>query len=165
MKKHEKRDKLGRYSLTHAKSNTREYSSWMSMKRRCYYKKAPNYSRYGARGITVCDRWLNSFENFLEDMGERPEGKTIDKINNDGNYEPDNCRWATSKEQKNNQNVKINTKASSGVVGVYWNKVVKKWYAGIGVNKKLIWLGKFDTKEEAIKTRKEAERKYYATSI
>lgn len=76
-----------------------EYVSWQSMIRRCVDPKAARYERYGARGITVCDRWRDSFETFLADMGPRSAGTTIDRINNDGNYEPGNCRWGTKEQQ------------------------------------------------------------------
>ena len=84
---------------------TRTYNTWCSMVQRCLNEHNPRYKYYGARGIAICDRWQgeHGFENFLADMGERPEGKSIDRINNDGNYEPGNCRWATQKEQVRNQ--------------------------------------------------------------
>jgi hypothetical protein len=85
---------------------SRTYNSWNAMRRRCQQLSYCHYAGYGGRGIKVCERWLgeHGFENFLADMGERPEGKTLDRYpNNDGNYEPLNCRWATAKEQRNNQ--------------------------------------------------------------
>lgn len=88
---------------THGYSNTPTYMSWCSMRRRCYSPTHVEYSRYGARGIVVCKRWKNSFQAFVDDMGERPKGMSIDRINCDGNYEPMNCRWATATEQARNQ--------------------------------------------------------------
>jgi hypothetical protein len=79
------------------------YQSWMCMKQRCLNPKNTAFDRYGGRGITVCDRWRDSFENFLADMGERPEGMTLDRINPDGNYEPLNCRWADATTQARNK--------------------------------------------------------------
>jgi hypothetical protein len=89
---------------THNKSKYNEYRIWSGMKTRCYNSKRKDYVNYGGRGITVCDRWINSFENFYKDMGDRPLGTTIDRYpNNDGNYEPSNCKWSTPKEQINNR--------------------------------------------------------------
>jgi hypothetical protein len=80
-----------------------ERSSWDNMKQRCLNPNDPRYKYYGARGIKVCDRWLNSFKNFREDMGRKPSQRhSLDRKNNDGNYEPKNCRWATRKVQMNN---------------------------------------------------------------
>lgn len=92
---HAHRDGFGGHSRT--------YRSWMSAKQRCFAEADPYYHDYGGRGITMCDRWRYSFPAFLADMGERPQGKTLDRINSDGNYEPGNCRWATPMEQRHNR--------------------------------------------------------------
>lgn len=89
-------------NLTHGMANSREYKSWCMMHSRCSNPNYTYYYRYGGRGIRVCDRW-NSFESFYADMGQRPAGKSLDRINNDGNYEPGNCRWSTQKEQIGNR--------------------------------------------------------------
>ncbi|MGA1849495.1 hypothetical protein VH570_01490 [Sphingobium sp. HT1-2] len=81
----------------------REYNSWHGARYRCTSEKSPAWENYGGRGIQMCPQWIASFEQFLADMGERPEGKELDRINNDGNYEPGNCRWATPLENNNNK--------------------------------------------------------------
>jgi hypothetical protein len=81
-----------------------EYSAWTMMRQRCFNPRAKKFPDYGARGITVCDRWRCSFPNFLADMGPRAgKGYSLERVNNDGNYEPGNCKWATAKEQSNNR--------------------------------------------------------------
>lgn len=82
---------------------TSTYSSWQSMKYRCLDPKAERYAAYGGRGISICERWLHSFPNFLADLGERPPCTTLDRMDVNGNYEPGNVRWATRAEQDSNK--------------------------------------------------------------
>lgn len=96
-----KRNVLGESTTIHGGHGTRTYRIWKAMRTRCRNPKLRQYKDYGGRGITVCARW-DSYSNFLIDMGEVPEGRSIDRIDVDGNYEPSNCRWATSLEQARN---------------------------------------------------------------
>jgi hypothetical protein len=94
----------GRFVKRHGAYGTPEYSCWIAMRKRCYNISNASYMRYGGRGISICERWQR-FENFLVDMGLRPSTKhSLDRIDNNGNYEPGNCRWATNKQQQVNRN-------------------------------------------------------------
>ncbi len=113
---------------------TLEYVSWMSLKNRCNNKKGQNYKDYGGRGITVCDRWMQCFENFLEDMGRRPTPQhSIDRIENDKGYYKENCRWATGKVQTNN--------ARSNVMIEYNGErmTASQWDDRLGFKKGTVW--------------------------
>lgn len=113
----------------HGKSPT--YNSWAKMKDRCLNPKQFSYHRYGGRGITICERWME-FTNFLSDMGERPDGMVIDRINNDGNYEPANCRWVSHKENCNN------TKNCKYIAGM----TISQLCAKMGVSVKKVYVRK-----------------------
>ena len=131
----------------HNMYKTTEYGIWKSMKSRCNSKNNSEYDNYGGRGIKVCPEWSSSFMSFYRDMGERPDGMTLDRIDNNKGYSKDNCRWATRTQQVINRNI---TKANkSGYTGVSYTKSTRKWYGSIMFNYKSISIGMFDTKEEA----------------
>lgn len=93
-----------------------EYRSYVKMKERCLNPNHPHFSNYGGRGLTICERWLSGFEFFLADMGKKPTLRhTLDRIDNDGNYEPSNCRWATRKQQNRNTRVSRPVKCETGI--------------------------------------------------
>ena len=112
----------------HGMNATSEYKCWQNIRERCNNKKYIGYYNYGGRGITVCDRWMK-FENFYKDMRGKPGPEySIDRIDNDGNYEPENCRWATQEQQANNR--------SSNVLIKFKNKTqnIKQWSNELGIN-------------------------------
>jgi len=119
--------KVGKTNIRHGMTYSHTHRSWSSMLARCKAGSLhPKHAAYSGRGITVCDRW-KVFDNFLEDMGVRPEGKTLDRINNDGNYEPSNCRWADAKTQSNNRRNSTHALNSAG----YSGRVPRLWMQDI----------------------------------
>lgn len=113
----------------HGMRGTKEYRAWNCMKHRCYNKNDESYKHYGGRGIIVCDRWMESFQNFFDDVGLAPSFEyTIDRINSNGNYEPGNVRWATKKEQG------ANTRKATFVTINGVTKRPKEWAAIIGIS-------------------------------
>jgi len=107
---------------THGMTGSPTYRTWCSMRKRCEDKTDDHYKWYGARGITVCERW-SSFENFLSDMGVRPRGMSLDRIDNDGPYSPENCRWATQKEQMQNTRKSV----------TFEGKTIQEWSEQLGI--------------------------------
>lgn len=142
----EKNFKHGHGTRKNGKSST--YRSWQNMFGKCFNKKLLSYKYYGARGITVCDRWSN-FENFLNDMGERPEGMTLGRIHNDGNYEPSNCRWETySQQNRNKRHGPPKNKLSELPTNIIKTSN-GKLRAEVTINKIRYYLGRFNTVNEA----------------
>lgn len=116
-------------NATHNMTKSREYMCWTHIKSRCYNSDTKQYHNYGGRGITMCDSWKNSFEAFYADMGDMPEKMTIDRIDNNLGYSPDNCRWATRKEQANNRSTNV----------LYYGKSFEEWGAILGVAKTTLY--------------------------
>lgn len=132
----------------HGETKNSAYISWASMKSRCYNKNNTNYYGYGGRGIKVCDRW-HIFSNFYNDMGDRPDGFTLDRIDSKSNYEPLNCRWADSTTQAVNKGLqKSNTTGYKGVRKVNYKYSIK-YRSSIRYRNQEIHIGYFKTKEEA----------------
>jgi hypothetical protein len=119
-------------SETHGMSYSREYKTWMSMWTRCSNPKATGYESYGGRGIRVCKRWM-TFEQFYADMGPRPEGTSLDRINTDGNYSPRNCRWATPADQARNRR--------NNHLFTAWGEshIIPDWSSITGINSRTLW--------------------------
>jgi hypothetical protein len=135
----------------HGLGCTRLCAVWANIKNRTLNPKFKQYSDYGGRGITICDEWKNDFMSFynwaISNGYEENKGLSIDRINNDGNYEPDNCRWTTKTIQVRNTRIPKNNK--SGYKGAYLDKRVNKYISYITVDKKRIHLGSFPTAVEA----------------
>lgn len=129
-------------AIKHGGHNTRLYNLWRGMIKRCEYERDIAYSRYGGRGIKVCERWRESFAAFREDMGEPPPKTTMDRIDVNGDYEPSNCRWATAKEQGRNRRTNRRLMFNGELlpmseiaerVGMTYSKFQQRIYAGLSV--------------------------------
>lgn len=132
---------------SHGWHGTPEYNAWKAMKGRCYNQNKKSFLLYGGRGIKVCDRWLNSFKNFLKDMGKRPSPRhSLDRINVDGDYEPNNCRWADDSVQNANKRFKTEHR-SSEYIGVCKNG--KTWTSYVQIYGKRYNFCGFETPKEA----------------
>lgn len=138
----------------HGAIGTREYTAWASMRQRCKDKNCTGYDNYGGRGISVCKEW-EDFNKFLSDMGECPDGYSLDRIDVNGNYSKKNCRWA----DKNTQARNIRTFNKFGRNGI--SKTSGGYQVHIGVDNKLVHLGTYKTTEEAITVRVLAELFYW----
>ncbi len=143
---------------THGLTGSYTYGIWAGMKGRCVVKNNAKYKTYGAVGITICEKWLK-FEGFLEDMGEAPEGLTIDRIDGTKGYSKDNCRWATYQTQSRNR--RVSSSSTTGVKGVSFVKSRNRYQARITVDGKTIGLGMYKKIEEAEQARIQAEYKYF----
>jgi hypothetical protein len=125
---------------------SKTYMIWAEMIQRCENPKNLSYENYGARGIFVCDEW-HDFKKFLNDMGNKPDGKSIDRINNNYGYYKENCKWSSNTEQ--NSNKRIYKNKTSKYKGVYWSKKTQKWAVSITKDKKSHWGGYFNNEEDA----------------
>jgi len=132
------------YTKTHGLTKTKEYRTWKGIKNRCYNKNIKDYTNYGLRGISMCESWKSSFENFLSDMGKAPTpNHSIDRIDNNGNYEPSNCKWSTKIEQNNNKRTNTLIQTDWGIMtinqlsrktGINRNTISKKIKKGLTIN-------------------------------
>ncbi len=138
---------------THGLSSNKFYKTWHGMLRRCNNPKNKDYKNYGGRGITVCEEWLDvrNFVDWAEKTYPNIEGYTLDRIDNDKGYSPENCRWVDRATQGLNQRMKKNN--TSGFVGVNWKKDKNKWVVNIKHHKVLKYVGGFKTIEEAVLAR------------
>lgn len=140
----------------HGLSKTKIYQVWQQIISRCYTETCNNYSKYGAKGILVCDEWKSKTDGFINFYNWAInngyyEGLTIDRIDTYGNYEPKNCRWATYEEQNTNLRMLKNNK--SGYRGCFYLKKYNKWKANISIKNKSIHIGQYDTLKECVEAR------------
>jgi len=155
-------DNTKKANTLHGRSQSQIFRCWGQMISRCRLTTHEAYPNYGGRGITVCDRWSEplgrGFINFLTDMGEIPEGKSLDRINNNLGYYKENCKWSTREEQAFNvRKLKSNTSGRTGVYGNKWGT----YTANIKIDRKSVHLGSYKTFQEAVLAREKAEIEVY----
>lgn len=144
----------------HGGSHSPEYRVWATMKERCNNSNSAQYKDYGGRGITYCQDW-EDFSNFLRDMGPRPSDKhTIERVDVNGDYRKENCIWTESRSLQSYNRTKREDN-TSGRTGVFWHKPSRKWTSIIVKDKKRFNLGSYDSFDDAVKAREDAEISYY----
>lgn len=149
------REKAREAKTKHGLSDDILYNAWSNIRQRCFNKNKNDYKHYGGRGVTVCDEWNNSFESFYNWSINNgwDKGLEIDRINNDGNYEPSNCQWITQQKNKSYGKRRNSSKNKTGSVGVYKHNGYDKYVSNVSVNGNRYYLGVFNTIEDAIMAR------------
>lgn len=149
-------------SRNHQMSSLPEYQTWKGIKARCLNKRHVGYKQYGGSGVTVCDRWLADFRNFYNDMGKKPSpSHSIDRIDSSGDYEPSNCRWATSLQQTHNQRVRKDSKTGIRGVHVSCGYAVASWHES-GIRNIVKFSIKKYGEEEALRLATDLREKKYS---
>lgn len=156
-----KSDSLRKRNSIHGMSGTRTYASWAMMIQRCTNPNFESYERYGGAGVTICKEWM-TFENFYKDMGVRPPGKSLDRIDNNQGYHPGNCRWSTDLVQAQNRRA-VFRNSKTGVRGVMWREDFQRYAVSIGENARQKHLGLYQDFFEACCVRKSAERSLWGS--
>lgn len=152
-------------NTTHGQIRQPAYNSWRAMRERCYNPNSTAYTNYGGKGVVVCDRWRGDegFQNFLEDMGERPEGMSINRINGAKIYSKETCEWATNSLQGFDKGIRSSN--TSGKTGINWDDKIQRWRTSIRKEGQAYYLGVYRSFEEAAIVRNKAELEHYGFNL